>query len=107
MPAPKGAIAGAEAGAEADPDGPTAAQAVALSVLEDLPDGSSALVLAVEHLWAIPLRDAVRDAGGVVLAARSLTPEKMVVLGMLAAVVDEAVEEIEAEEASAEAADEG
>ena len=97
-----GAVAGAEMGAEADPEGPTAAQVVALSVLEELPDGSSALVLAIEHLWAIPLRDAVRDAGGVVLAARSLTPEKMVVLGMLAAAVDEAVDEIEAAEADAE-----
>ena len=72
-------------------------------MLEELPDGSSALVLAIEHLWAIPLRDAVRDAGGVVLAARSLTPEKMVVLGMLVAAVDEAVDEIEAAEADAEA----
>ena len=44
----------------------------------------------------------MRDAGGVVLAARSLTPEKMVVLGMLAAAVDEAVDEIEADEAAAE-----
>jgi hypothetical protein len=98
----EGAVAGAEIAAEADPEGPTAAQAVALSVLEELPDGSSALVLAIEHLWAIPLRDAVRDAGGVVLAARSLTPEKMVVLGMLAAAVDEAVDEIEAAEGAAE-----
>jgi hypothetical protein len=40
-----------------------------------VPDGSSALVLAIEHLWAIPLRDAVRDAGGIVLGHRSLTPE--------------------------------
>ena len=47
-----------------------------------LPDGSSALVLAIEHLWAIPLRDAVRDAGGVVLGHRSLTPEELVAFGM-------------------------
>jgi hypothetical protein len=47
-----------------------------------LPDGSSALVLAIEHLWAVPLRDAVRDAGGVVLAHRTFTPEDLIALGM-------------------------
>ena len=93
----EGAVAGAELGAEADPEGPSAAQAVALSVLEELPDGSSALVLAIEHLWAIPLRDAVRDAGGVVLAARSLTPEKMVALGMIIGAADDLVDALEAE----------
>ena len=40
------------------------------------------LVLAIEHLWAVPLRDAVRDAGGLVLAHRSLTIEDLVVLGL-------------------------
>ena len=36
-------------------------------MLSELPDGCSALVLAIEHLWAVPLRDAVRDAGGIVI----------------------------------------
>ena len=58
-----GAEAGADLGASVDADAPTAAEAVAARLLDDLPDGSSALVLAIEHLWAIPLRDAVRDAG--------------------------------------------
>ena len=59
-----------------------AAEAVAAGLLDDLPDGSSALVLAIEHLWAVPLRDAVRDAGGLVLAHRSLTAEDLVAFGM-------------------------
>ena len=46
------------------------------------PGRTSALVLAIEHLWAVPLRDAVRDAGGMVLAQRSVTVEDLVVLGM-------------------------
>ena len=62
----EGAIAGAELGASIDADAPTVAEAVAVALLYDLPDGSSALVLAIEHLWAVPLRDAVRDAGGIV-----------------------------------------
>ena len=55
---------------------------LAVELLEDLPDGSSALVLAIEHLWAVPLRDAVRDAGGVVFGNATLTPEELIVLGM-------------------------
>ena len=85
-----GAIAGAELGAAVDADAPVAAEAVAAGLLEDLPDGSSALVLAIEHLWAIPLRDAVRDAGGVVIGHRSLTAEDLIAFGMnLGAEADE------------------
>jgi hypothetical protein len=78
----EGAMAGATAGASIDVDAMTAAEMVAAGLLEDLPDGSSALVLAIEHLWAMPLRDAVRDAGGVVLAHRTITPEDLIALGM-------------------------
>ena len=83
-----GAEAGADLGASIDADAPTVAEAVAVGLLDDLPEGSSALVLAIEHLWAIPLRDAVRDAGGLVVGHRTLTPEDLVALGM--AIGDEA-----------------
>jgi len=78
-----GAEAGAEAGASIDVDAMTGAEMVAAGLIDDLPDGSSALVLAIEHLWAVPLRDAVRDAGGLVLAHRSLTAEDLIALGLL------------------------
>jgi hypothetical protein len=78
----EGAVAGADAGGSVDADAATAAERVALSLVDDLPDGTSALVLAIEHLWAIPLRDAVRDAGGIVLSHNTLTPEDLVVFGM-------------------------
>jgi hypothetical protein len=77
----EGAEAGAELGA-VDADAPTGAEVVAAGLLDELPDGSSALVLAIEHLWAVPLRDAVRDAGGLVLGHRSLTPEELIAFGM-------------------------
>ncbi len=89
-----GAAAGAELGASVDADAPTAAEVVAAGLVDELPDGTSALVLAIEHLWAIPLRDAVRDAGGLVLAARSLTAEDLVALGM-------AIDEIASEDSDA------
>jgi hypothetical protein len=78
----EGAVAGALLGASVEADAPTAAEAVAANVLAELPDGSAALVLAIEHLWAIPLRDAVRGAGGVVLGHRSLTVEDLIAFGM-------------------------
>jgi hypothetical protein len=78
----EGAAAGAELGDSIDGDAPTMAESLAAELLDDLPDGSSALVLAVEHLWAVPLRDAVRDAGGIVLANRSITAEDLVAFGM-------------------------
>jgi hypothetical protein len=77
-----GAVAGAERGASVDPDAATAAQVIAASLVDELPDGSSALVLAIEHLWAVPLRDAVRDAGGVVIGHRALTAENLIAFGM-------------------------
>jgi hypothetical protein len=78
----EGAVAGADLGASVAADAPRAAEAVAAGLVDALPDGTSALVLAIEHLWAIPLRDAVRDAGGLVLAHRSVTAEDLVALGM-------------------------
>ena len=77
-----GAIAGAALGSSIDADAPSAADVIAAGLADGLPDGSSALVLAIEHLWAIPLRDAVRDAGGLVMAHRSLTAEDLIVFGM-------------------------
>jgi uncharacterized membrane protein len=78
----EGAEVGAALGASVDADAPGIAESLAEGLLDELPDGSSALVLAIEHLWAIPLRDAVRDAGGIVLAHRSLTAEDLIAFGM-------------------------
>ena len=76
-----GAVAGAVLGGSIDADAPTLAEAFAAGLLEELPEGTSALVLVIEHLWAVPLRDAVRDAGGIVLGHRSLSVEDLVALG--------------------------
>ena len=77
----EGAELGAEHAASLDPD-TSAAEVVAAELLDELPAGSSALVLAIEHLWAVPLRDAVRDAGGIVLGHRSLSAEDLIAFGM-------------------------
>jgi hypothetical protein len=97
----EGAEVGAELGASVDAGAPSAAEVVAARLLTELPDGSSALVLAIEHLWAVPLRDAVRDAGGIVIAHRSLTPEDLIALGMALGEEAEIEAQLEAETADA------
>ena len=46
----EGAVAMAEAGAMVDADAMTVAESVAADLIDELPDGSSALVIAFEHL---------------------------------------------------------
>jgi uncharacterized membrane protein len=52
------------------------------SVAADLPPGTTAVFLLVEHLWAIPLKEAVQDADGVVLAQGMVRAEDLVALGV-------------------------
>jgi hypothetical protein len=70
-------------GAErAGADTTAVAKKAASGILDDLPKGSSALVLVIEHRWMIPLRDAVRDAGGLLLAHRSVSVAELIALGV-------------------------
>jgi hypothetical protein len=98
----EGAQAGFALGDSVDADAPHAAELVAADLLDALPSGSSALVLAIEHLWAVPLRDAVRDAGGLVISHRSLTMEDLVAFGMAVGEVAELEAELAADEAEAD-----
>jgi uncharacterized membrane protein len=50
-------------------------------VIKDMKPGKAFGVLMVEHVWAIPLRDAIRRAGGVPLAQGFLTPEALLIVG--------------------------
>jgi uncharacterized membrane protein len=46
-----------------------------------LPPGKAFGVLMLEHTWAVPLRDAIRRAGGVPLAQGFLTQEALMMVG--------------------------
>jgi uncharacterized membrane protein len=48
---------------------------------ESMPSRSTALMLLIEHLWAIPLRNAMREAGGRLVAQDFLSPEVLVSIG--------------------------
>jgi hypothetical protein len=60
-------------------------------VLEDIPNGSAAALILLEHQWAVPLRDAVMAAGGFRISDGFISPLDLVALGMVTA--DEADEQ--------------
>jgi uncharacterized membrane protein len=80
----EGMEAGALLGAEAAEDGILGDEAV-WSIADTIPMGTTAAVALLEHRWAIPLRDAIRRAGGVPLADSWVHPEDLIALGATAA----------------------
>lgn len=50
-----------------------------------IPNGSAAAIVLIEHRWAIPLRDTIRDAGGAALADAWIHPADLVAVGLVAA----------------------
>jgi uncharacterized membrane protein len=77
-----GAIVGAEAALEA---GAMYDDADVWYIANSIPPGMAAVVVVLEHHWAIPLRDAIRRAGGVPLADSWITPEDLIAAGVEAA----------------------
>ena len=51
--------AGAELGAEAGADGHLISEGEVWYVADAIPNGTTAAIILLEHLWAIPLRDAI------------------------------------------------
>jgi uncharacterized membrane protein len=75
------AVAGAEAGSDGHLIGDDA-----VWYLEDaIPADSSAAIALVEHRWAIPLRDSMREAGVSLLTDAWIHPADLVGIGVLAA----------------------
>jgi hypothetical protein len=48
---------------------------------DDLPVGDIVAIAVLEHTWAIPLRDAIAEAGGVPLADHWLHPADLIAVG--------------------------
>ncbi|MCX6364769.1 MAG: DUF6325 family protein [Actinobacteria bacterium] len=81
----EGMEAGAVAGAVAMADGKMYDPDDVWVLAEQIPPGMTAAVALLEHRWAIPLREAIADTGGVVLADEWLHPDDLVRYGALAA----------------------
>lgn len=78
----EGAQAGAELGAAA-----FAQQNFGLSqediqgIAKDIPSGKTAVMVLIEHRWAVPLKEAFERAGGVMLAQGMVRPETLIGAG--------------------------
>lgn len=94
----EGAEIGWMAGAADSADGHTLGEDDTLNLLQSIPNGSSAGIVLIEHVWAKPLRAALMRADGVVLADSWLRPEDLVGIGMSMAVSDGGAETSESEE---------
>jgi uncharacterized membrane protein len=82
----EGAEAGAEAGARAAADGIAPfPEDSAWDVLEDIPNGTAAALVLLEHHWAVGLRDAVARAGGYRVSEGFISPLDLIALGMVSA----------------------
>jgi len=73
-----GALMGAEAALE---QGSALDDEQVWYIADAIPAGSAAAIAVLEHRWAIPLRDAIRSAGGVPLADEWLHPEDLLAAG--------------------------
>jgi uncharacterized membrane protein len=81
-----GAELGAELGGEAADEGASLlGSAEEWDILEDIPNGSAAALVLLEHHWAVGLRDAVADAGGFRLSDGFISPLDLVGIGLLSA----------------------
>jgi uncharacterized membrane protein len=51
------------------------------AIAQTIPNDGAVLMLLIEHRWAIPLRGAMNDAGGLLVAQDFLSPELLISLG--------------------------
>lgn len=92
----EGAIAGAEIAAEGA-YGMTAEDVI--EIASQIPPGGAAAILAIEHTWAIDLRDALVNQGGMLLGQGFLTRDAMLMIGAEAQAMIDALDAIEVSDA--------
>ena len=77
----EGAEVGAEAGAELGDKDELYDDAEVWYLADSIPPGTTAAIVILEHRWAIPLRNAIAEAGGVALADKWLHPQDLLAVG--------------------------
>jgi uncharacterized membrane protein len=55
------------------------------TIADDIPPGGAGMLLVIEHVWAIPLREALLASGGIMIAQDFLSPETLIAVGATAA----------------------
>jgi uncharacterized membrane protein len=83
----EGMEAGAEAGARAaaEDGADVFSDEDAWDVIEEIPNGSAAALVLLEHTWAIPLRNAVVAAGGFRIGDGFISPLDLIAVGLVSA----------------------
>ena len=77
----EGAEVGALAGAAAMADGTMYDDEQVWYIADTIPEGMTAAIAVLEHRWAIPLRDAIMESGGVALADTWIHPADLLAVG--------------------------
>jgi uncharacterized membrane protein len=77
-------LAAAVVGADALEDGHLFGDQEVWYVADAIPEGTSAAIALIEHVWAIPLRDKLVEAGGSVLADEWIHPADLIAIGAAA-----------------------
>ncbi|MEI6452910.1 MAG: DUF6325 family protein [Actinomycetes bacterium] len=73
-----GAVVGAEAALE---EGSVYDDEEVWYLADAIPEGFTAAIAVLEHRWAIPLRNAVMETGGVLLTDKWLHPQDLLAIG--------------------------
>ena len=76
---------GAALGAAAGEDGHLIDEDQVWYIADAIPENTAAAVALIEHVWAIPLREAIVEAGGVLLADSWIHPGDLAAIGLTAA----------------------
>src|SRR5215218_530005 len=71
-------------GAEELEDGHLLGDSEVWYLSDSIPEGKSAAIALIEHLWAIPLRDKIVNAGGAALADGWIHPADLIAIGAVA-----------------------
>jgi uncharacterized membrane protein len=69
-------------------------------VIEDIPPNTAAALIMVEHHWAVPLRNAVIQAGGFRISDGFISPLDLVEIGLMAADEAKQMHELETKTAA-------
>lgn len=78
----EGMVAGALLGAEAGADGHLIPDSEMYDVADSIPAGSAAAMALIEHVWAVPLRNAIAEAGGAPVSDTWIHPLDLVEIGL-------------------------
>ena len=73
-------------------------------IVENLPNGGSAILAMIEHIWALKLKEALLNAGGELIAQGMLSPEALALGGTTLDDAMAAAQKIEAEAGQSAAA---